>query len=175
MSTYIFGYGSLVNLESLEKTIKRKLKPNEIHPVTLNGYTRVWNYTAKIFAAELNKEITAVYLNIAPFHNSSLNGIVFEVSDSELELLKKRELFYSLVDITANVKFDGNVKVFTFICYDKQHLTDYDTKCFVMKKYIDIVNSGFESISENFLTEYNKTTQPQPYKVISGDYTFVSS
>jgi hypothetical protein len=135
----------------------------------------VWNYTSKIMATELNKEITAVYLNIAPFHNSSLNGIVFEVSDSELELLKKRERFYSLVDITSNVKFDKNIPIFTFICYDKQHLTDYDTKGYVMKKYIDIVNSGFESISEHFLTEYNKTTQPQPYKVITGDYTFLPS
>lgn len=172
MSTFIFGYGSLINIESLQKTINRKLQANEIFPVQLNGFTRIWNYKAKVFSTKLNKEIDAVYLNIAPFHDSFINGIVFEVNEEELELLKKRERYYSMVEVTPHIKFDQNAKIYTFICYDRLHLAAFHTPCYVLQKYINIVEEGCTNISPNFKTVYDLTTQNIPFEVLEGDYQF---
>ena len=39
---YLFGFGSLINLASAQKSFKRVLSQDDLIPVKIKGYERVW-------------------------------------------------------------------------------------------------------------------------------------
>lgn len=59
---YLFGFGSLINLASAQKSFKRVLTQNDLKPVKIKGYERVWNAIESIaFEEEI---VNGVFLNI---------------------------------------------------------------------------------------------------------------
>ena len=83
---YLFGFGSLINLASAQNSFKRVLTQNDLIPVKIKGYERVWNALESIqFGTEV---VNGVFLNIQKNENSILDGVVIEISEEELEILK---------------------------------------------------------------------------------------
>ena len=108
---YLFGFGSLINLISAQKSFKRVLTQNDLIPVKIKGYERVWNALESIQFKE--KQVNGVFLNIQKKEDSILNGVVIEISKEELEILKLREKNYSCITIKSNdvldKSFDDNL------------------------------------------------------------------
>ena len=89
---YLFGFGSLINLASAQKSFKRVLTQNDLISVKIKGYERVWNTLESIQFEE--EKVNGVFLNIQKNENSTLYGVVIEISQEELEILKLREKNY---------------------------------------------------------------------------------
>ena len=97
---YLFGFGSLINLSSAQKSFKRVLTQDDLVAVKIKGYERVWNAVESI---QFDNEIVrGVFLNIQKNENSILDGVVIEISHEELEILKLREKNYSCITIKSN-------------------------------------------------------------------------
>ncbi len=173
MDKYIFGYGSLINLDSLAKTIERKVSKSEIIPTILFGYSRIWNYKAKVFSENLIKNIDAVYLNLMESKNKQVNGIIFKISDIELEKLKIREKHYTLVNISDKTNLKEKYKIYTFICYNENYIAKPTSESYVFQKYIDIVYKGCEEMGSEFKQIFDDTTEEIPFKILVGDYKFI--
>jgi len=88
---YIVGYGSLFNEKSLQRTLP---SVNYIEPIYLNNYLRSWN-------AVENKTVTlsTTYLGIEKAQGHKLNAILFEIDESLLDNLDKREFLYGREEV----------------------------------------------------------------------------
>lgn len=173
MNKYIFGYGSLINLDSIAKTIERKVLKSEIIPTIVFGYSRIWNYKARVFSEKLNKNVDAVYLNLKESKKKYVNGIIFKISDAELDKLKLREKHYSLVDISDKTNLKDKYNIYTFICYHEDHLAKKTSEAYVFKKYLEIVNKGCDEMGPEFKQIYVDTTENIPFKIMDGEYKFI--
>jgi len=121
---YIFGYGSLVNPKSLQKTLPGKSIAKHI---SIIGYRRIFN--VPVFGY--------LYLNIKPEPNTKLDGVLVSVSDEELIKLKKREKGYSCIDITNALSENTECPVYTFIAPEQKYP---DMK--ILQSYINTCLAG---------------------------------
>mgnify|MGYP001568653415 FL=1 len=118
MGWNIVGYGSLISHNSLRETIGNK----HFIPVIVKGYKR-------IFDIDLIKGKNSDVLNLEKNSKCKFNGVVFSVTDKELERLRKREDNYELeettfYDMKKREKL-GNCFVFVdHIDMDKEMLPD---------------------------------------------------
>ena len=106
MKNYVFGYGSLTNKRSLQKTLPNKKIAGWAYLV---GFRRKFNAPAQDY----------LFLNIVPKTDRIIKGVLIPVSKEELNNLKKREVGYEAVDVTKNIKYAASGRVFTFIAPDK--------------------------------------------------------
>ena len=120
MSIYVFGYGSLMNPGSLQRTLP---SVKIISRVSLLGYRRKINAPVDDY----------LYLNIVPEKNWKVSGVLIKVSQQELDFLKKRERGYRCIDVSDKLsqKIDG--QVFTFVAPDKEY-----PRLKVLWSYIDV-------------------------------------
>lgn len=130
----IFGYGSLINIESLKKTIPKVISS---FPAILEGYVRVFETKSTTRFTEDN--IPVCVLNLEKSSNTILNGICFEITKEYFDNLLKREGAYepqkviikSLTtqkDFTAFVFIDKNNKKHNFL-FDEPVQIDYLEIC----------------------------------------------
>src|SRR5688572_12851915 len=112
METLLFGYGSLINLESASRTLKRELVRKDVATAVLRDYKRNWTLWDEVISNDLGQQVKAVFLNVEPQEDSFLNGIVFRVSNDELDYFKIREKNYYCADITQLVSLNESVQYF---------------------------------------------------------------
>lgn len=126
MQLYVFGYGSLMNPESLARTLPR---PKEMSRVSVQGYVRKFN----------KKGARYLYLNIVPKEETIVSGVIIPVTKAELALLKRREIGYDCVDVTNDIveKIDGTV--YAFLAPDK-HYPDMK----ISRRYIETCLGGLD-------------------------------
>ncbi len=169
---YLFGYGSLINLSSAQKSFKRVLKQEDLIPVNIKGYEKVWNSIEDIKFDEI--ELNGIFLNLNKSPLSSTNGVLIKITNDELEILKLREKNYSCINIEAskaNIPLDEDI--IAFMTTNKEKLAKKNDKnCVIPSKYIDILTNSFTSYSEDFVIEYSKCLKNYPYPLKEGTYTF---
>ena len=109
MSKYVFGYGSLMNPSSLQKTLPGA---KIFAGASLLGYRRKINAPVDDY----------LYLNIVASKGWKVEGVVIKVSEQELRLLQTREVGYQCLDVSDKLSkiFDG--PVFTFVAPDREFL-----------------------------------------------------
>jgi cation transport regulator ChaC len=179
MKNYILGYGSLINLKSLSKTLNREVEISELIPVKVNSFKRLWNLKENVYSFELDRNIEAVFLNIEKSNTGWTNGVIFEVSESEFDYLNKRERKYSRIDITnfiepyTNLLLD-KMAVTAYVADDLKYIQDKENcNAYVMKNYIDLVEDGCNEIGTDFLKDYLNSTEDFCFNILGGNYTFV--
>ena len=103
--TYVFGYGSLMNAESLQTTLPEKQITSW---TTLQGYRRAFNKAGRRGHR---------YLNLKPDPTSHVTGVLVKVTEDELEALKRREEGYNMVDVTEQIEAtpSADAVVYAFI------------------------------------------------------------
>ena len=84
MTIYVFGYGSLINME-LNKELTQ---PKKICPVMVKGLKRTLNVIGP-----LNKQLV---FGVKDVKTSMCNGILFKVNLIVLEKIKQREKLYTM-------------------------------------------------------------------------------
>jgi cation transport regulator ChaC len=179
MKNYVFGYGSLINLKSLSRTIKREASIDNIIPVKLHSFKRKWNLKEQVYSSELNTTINAIFLNIEKDNNSWTNGVIFEVTNDELKFLNNRERKYKHINIAQHIEFySGNnldsSRVITYIADKSEYLQNYySDNSYVMENYIKIVNQGCMDLGLSFNDDYKQTTDTFKFQIIKGEYNFI--
>jgi hypothetical protein len=170
---YLFGFGSLININSAQKSFQRILKQEDLIPVQIKGFQRVWNALESIkFEEEL---VNGVFLNIEKNPKNTLYGIVIKITAEELEVLKLREKNYSCITIGSNdvLNRDFDSDLIAFMTTNNEKIAKKDDKnCFIPSKYIDIVNEGLENYDESFVNDFKKCLENLPFSLKEGNYTF---
>lgn len=173
MNTLVFGYGSLLNAGSIERTIGRAPENDELAPARLRDHERVWDYSARVHADVLGREVNAVFLNLRASHGARVNGALFAVDDRELQLLATRERFYSMLDVSGLLDPAPRLPAIAFICTDPRHLAASTQEAFVMQGYIELVRQGCSAFGHGFFEDFGRSTHPANFPVLTGAYRFV--
>jgi cation transport regulator ChaC len=175
LSTWVFGYGSLVSPISLGATIDRAvdLADGGWSEATIGGWGRRWNYGVGHWygvhrdpgGAELS--VTIVALGLAAAADETTNGVVVRVDDEELARLDRRERDYDRVDVTeaveAPVPLDG--RVVTYVprpsAVERYESARDSGRAAIEQRYWDLVEGAFAALGTDRLDRYRRTT-PAP-------------
>jgi len=144
MGWNIAGYGSLISHNSLKETIGNK----RFIPVIVKGYKR-------IFDINRIKGENSDVLNLEKNSKCKFNGVMFSVTDKELERLRKREEGYELeetafYDMKKCEKL-GNCFVFV------DHI-DMDKEMLPSKNYFLLCREAAYHLSKRFGKMWDNTT-----------------
>jgi len=170
---YLFGFGSLINIHSAQKSFQRVLKKEDLIPIQIRGFERVWNAIESIKFGD--ESVNGIFLNIKRNPQSILYGVMIELSDEELEILKLREKNYSCIDISAEdvLNYDLKSDLIAFMTINEEKIAKTNDKnCFIPSKYIDILKEGLENYDELFVNNFNKCLQTTPFPLKEGVYSF---
>jgi cation transport regulator ChaC len=176
---YILGYGSLMNITSLKRALRKEISRDELLPVTLVNFQRTWSASESVFSEKLNRIIKAIFLDAQPAKGKYLNGIIFEASEEEIQNLALRERNYELVQVTGLIKVDDkyhisrSANVFTFTSKMHVRAQKGDENSFVLQRYVQMVEDACLEFGEIFQKEYRATTEPIPFELLDGGYRFV--
>ncbi|RXJ84689.1 gamma-glutamylcyclotransferase [Arcobacter cloacae] len=170
---YLFGFGSLINLASAQKSFKRVLTQNDLISVKIKGYERVWNAIESIEFED--GIVNGVFLNIQKNENSILYGVVIKITEEELEILKLREKNYSCITIKKESILTKNINddLIAFMTTKEDKLAKKDDKnSFIPLKYTQIVKNALENYDEEFKQNFKHIFENYPFALKAGDYTF---
>ena len=163
---YIFGYGSLI-----EQASRMRTTPAAIYvlPARALGFARGW--WARIGAIGF----TTTFAGAIPQQSSSMNGVVYAVTEQELKDTNQREQGYTPTDITGTVQilsgsYKPKDKVWIYVNdfkNDKQRLESLPSPQFpLVQSYIDIcltgclqIEQGFPDDAKGFADEFITSTQ----------------
>lgn len=161
MRTFIIGYGSLLKRTSLNRTLPQV---KTIEPIYLNNYLRSWNAIENI-----KPTVSSTFLGIEKSKNSRVSCMIFEVEESLLRTLDKREFLYDrekveLNDIEFTSKRFNITKEDKVWIYITKEPSSPSTGFPIIQSYVDICISGALEIEEefnieNFAVDFIKTTQ----------------
>lgn len=170
---YLFGFGSLINLASAQKSFKRVLTQNDLISVKIKGYERVWNAVESIEFED--GIVNGVFLNIQKNENSILYGVVIKITEEELDVLKFREKNYSCITIKKESILTKNIDddLIAFMTTKEDKLAKKDDKnSFIPLKYTQIVKNALENYDEEFKQNFKHIFENYPFALKAGDYTF---
>jgi hypothetical protein len=142
-SKYIFGYGSLMQIESRTRTVPSAFAAA---PAIVKGITRGWYYQAA--SASLNP----TYLGAVESKNATTNGVIYGVTNSEFEATKLREADYDpkMIHRSAITMLDGSSappdgEIWYFACKTKQTANASHP---IVQSYVDICVDGCLQLEE---------------------------
>lgn len=183
----MIGYGSLMSLKSMQRTLKRKYS-DSIYRVHLKGYKREWTFLMKNDDPNLTEEELKydgffiqgidtipfqqyVSLNIAEDKPTNLNCILYILPKNDLKGFDDRELGYKRIDVTDKIveyNFEGG-RVFAYIATPEYHRQpEPDPRLNIVPKwYVDLVTKACDSIGVSFRKEYDNTTTPYNSKIVA--------
>jgi len=178
-STWVFGYGSLVDPSSLGQTLGRVVTPAvDFFEAELTGWGRRWNYgvghvtgTWRRADGALVDAGVIVALGIVPSGHENVNGIVARVTSSELSLLDHRERDYDQVDVTDSVKVLSETvvrpddRIVTYVPRPSA-IERYETardlgQAGIRSSYWGLVDAAFAVLGPDRLSRYRSST-PDP-------------
>lgn len=171
---YLFGYGSLINITSAQKSFKRKLQQEDLIPVSIKGYAKIWN-AIEYIQFDNKSDINGVFLNLEIHSDKKTNGVLIKITDEELKTLKIREKNYSCITIKANdvQGYTLTEDVIAFMTTKKDRIaTDTTVNCIIASQYIDILTNSFNVYSDDFVSEYKKCLRAFPFPLKKGKYSF---
>lgn len=172
---YIFGYGSLVNIASAQKSFKRQLKHEDFIPVVVNGFEKVWNSIETITFEGENSSTHGIFLNLNVNEKTQTNGVLLQISDEEFEFLKLREKNYSCIEIPRqNIEgFEPTEPIYTFMTTNEAKIAKVgDSNTYIPKNYIGLLETGLEPYSKEFKEAFIESYQPYPFEIKEGKYIF---
>lgn len=95
LQQYIFGYGSLIEQASRMRTTPAAMY---VLPARVRAYARGWwAHTGAI-------GFTTTFVGAIPEKSSSVNGVIYTVSEQELKADDEREQGYKRVDVTNSIE-----------------------------------------------------------------------
>ncbi len=119
MTTWVFGYGSLVNRTSLATTLGYVATVgSDVFVARLHGYRRTWNATMHnlhddlddkyyVDAAGQRPDVGVTALGITAMPDEVIGGVVFRVSPAQIARFDLRERRYDRIDVTPRVQSDA--------------------------------------------------------------------
>lgn len=172
---YIFGYGSLVNIKSAQKSFKRILKPEDFITVKLNGYQKVWNSIESIIFENESVVSKGIFLNLEENESACTPGVLVKITTEEFEFLKLREKNYSCIEIDNHqiqgLKTDEPIITFKTSKEDKIAQNN-DLGCYIPQGYINLLLDELYIYDKAFQEEFLDSIKPYAFTVKEGSYKF---
>jgi hypothetical protein len=174
----LFGYGSLLSLASMERTLARSYQ-GPLIPCELRGWRRTWDvampnqtvYT-QTPAGPLYPE-NVLYLNVRRDPCSAVNGILYIVSASDLEVFDRREWIYDRENVTVDLcriaLRGGNAYVYVGKPQFILPGVTSPRRAAVRKTYLEIVESGLSQLGEAFRAVFRVSSDPVPAGLVIDD------
>jgi len=174
----VFGYGSLLSIASLERTLGRSYS-GPFLVCSVDGWRRRWNVSMPndVFVyRDRDRWVTPeriFYLNVEPAAGRTVNGILFVVNAAELERFNAREWIYDRVEISEllrGVRLEGGS---AWIYQGKpEHVSGHPASPqhgAVRRTYLDIVQNGHQALGDDFVRAYDASTDPVPQALVVDD------
>jgi len=187
-SAGLIAYGSLISLRSMEQTLGHKYQ-GPIHQIHLAGYEREWICVRPFNDPRANsaniKMIEAFFLrgnervpfngtaelNIRPKKKGRINAILYLISNAEMIKLDKREWGYRRVDVTDKIEEfrfrGGKVYVYEGLPGSADGSSAKKGTYILIKEFVDLVTGACDAVGKSFRDEFDKSTRPWPYQVVS--------
>lgn len=144
---YIFGYGSLINAASRQRTGQT----GQAIPAIAHGFVRYWgkiddSYSLSPLAVRQGE--------------GDVNGVLLEIDDSALIEFDRRERGYQRIEIQADQIETEQVfkRDETIWIYVKERLEPPCELSPIMQTYVDTVLAGCLSVSTQFATHFINNT-----------------
>jgi hypothetical protein len=154
VNNFIFGYGSLICSSSRAKTGES----GQAIPVSVKGLERQWNLP---FESEIAGRLI-IAVGVIANSESTCNGVITPVPESELPKFDKREESYTRIkldpkDVSAFLPDDviPQGDIWVYLVDDPQKPSN---EAQLMQSYIDVILMGCLDISEQFAREFITTT-----------------
>jgi hypothetical protein len=171
----VFAYGSLASLASAERTLGRPAR--HAGRACLPGWRRRWSQARDNLGCEKTFARTdgtappyCLGLNVERGGSGSgPNGVLVEVTRTELDRLGIRELRYDRVDVTGEITAEGSPsldRVFTFAAKPENFVDSPPPGAVILAPYARAVEAAFESLGPGQLELFRQTTGPYPVEVI---------
>lgn len=145
----MIGYGSLMNVESLESTVLRPVR--DMHVMWLPGWNRVFDAGDGAYS----------YLNIRPNPLGKIQVVSFAITRAELEVLQGREASGVLTQVFPEVHPKFKDRTYWTFIWPQSQIQDGKVRP-VLQSYIDVCVDGAERFGINFLKGFSHT----PFKVL---------
>ena len=166
----LVGYGSLLNKKSFSRTIPWR----EPTLAIIKGYKRVFNLIPsrvqlhKLYDANHAKGQIAV-LNVIPNYESELNAAIFEISESELDLIKIRLKSYhpeitSYYDLKTGKKLGSAYLFVGNEIMGGEEILNNDI--LPIPKYVETCKEGAKALGKPFYKKFLETTFTGSGKII---------
>jgi|GEM_PF-823751 len=167
----MIGYGSLLNKESMEKTLGRQLETIPLD-VTISSFERNWKVKMpnEAFYAEVaGSRITprnVGYLNVAPNPGKDMNATLFIIKKDDLAAFHQREWIYDPVDFSGRLKdtrIEGG-QIFGYMAKPQYMVKEGEVfpEVGVRRSYGGIVEGALEKKDPAFRQAYRDSTAPVP-------------
>lgn len=159
----IFGYGSLINPNSIANTLGRKVITS---PAIIHDYYRTWTACKNVNIH--NKIQPASFLDLTFKEGMFCNGVTFEIYEHELECLDCRECGYSKQDVEIFIYKNKPIQGITYRVVDGKKSND---DC-VPTKYKSLVEEGLSYHNRSFKQTFLSTTEAYDGCYLKGVYKF---
>lgn len=166
---YIFGYGSLVSAKDIERTLGHP--PETLEQSTLRGWVRDWSIildnstTTRRYETLPEREVPnfVAILNIHIPREGELatnpNGVLFPVSEDEMQKMDDRETHYSRIEVTQNLTYKPDGKVYAYVGLSENLETPaLRSKAILPQSYRELVEAGFLSFGSESLEQFRDST-----------------
>ncbi len=170
----LFGYGSLLSLSSMERTLGRRYERERI-VCRLPGWRRVWDsiYPNRRYwyAGEGGERVAPeniLYLNVRRVGTGVLNGVVYVVPEESIAGFDRREETYERIDVAGEL-LDLRVEGGAVYMYVGQapHLLSGGagpaSLAAIRRAYVDIVEGGVDELGAEFREGYEASTDVVPW------------
>ena len=157
MTTFVFGYGSLVR------------RPDGL-PCHLLGHRRAWNVAMdnrrtipgyKYYVDPDTGErppVRVTFLNLYPAAEGRVNGVAFPVTADALDALDRRERNYDRIDVTELIDADLGATVWTYLGSEAARERFAAGAAVVAQDYFDAIRGDFAAVGG--LEAFDRSTDP---------------
>ena len=171
--TYVFGYGSLINPKSIQRTLGREIGEEDLLEASLSDHVRKWQLVDWIFIKDLNLEriIPAIFLDVVREQGKEVNGILFQLSEEELDKMDCRERNYDRIHISNLIEPKVSDPVYTYVGKEKYNVPPQESV--VLAQYERLIEEGLSFWGNAFQQHYYESTLAHSFPRKDGKYVFI--
>lgn len=155
----IFGFGSLINTESLKASAP---SVTSIRSAYIKGFQRSFSLWDPQGFVTTNLDMARIPFCALDIQQSDaqcmINGVVFSVDELEFERIRQREIEYKMLEVEA-YDFQSNAQLGTCIVFsaNKNNAT-YDKESDAQERYLRICLDGAQEYGDRFYQQFLETT-----------------
>lgn len=169
---YVFAYGSLLDPDSVARTVGRPVAPSDLVDAVLLDHQRDWEIRIPVRSLVLKVELDALFLDLVPRAGAYVNGAILPATDDDIQRLAHREAQYELVDVSAQVIAPIPARVVTFRGRAEHRHSRDGIRCAVPERYREWVGRTVAARGPVFAERFAATTCPPAADAFPGEYTF---
>lgn len=172
--TFIFGYGSLINPKSIQRMLGREVNEEDLLEARLSAYVRKWQLVDWVIIQDPNPKriIPAIFLDIVREQGKEVNGILFQLSEEELDKMDRCERNYNRIHISNLVEPIVSDPVYTYVGNEKYTVPPQESV--VLAQYERLIEDGLSFWGNAFQQHYYESTLVHSFPRKDGKYVFIS-